>query len=61
MPVVGVAANGLLRVDPTAFVLLGLTVTNGVANPLLPVAVPSSPSATFRSSTVTWVPSWVIA
>ena len=44
VPVVGVAANGLLRVDPTAFVLLGLTVTNGVANPLLPVAVPSSPS-----------------
>jgi formylglycine-generating enzyme required for sulfatase activity len=43
-PVVGVAANGLLRVDPTAFVLLGLTVTNGVAHPLMPVAAPSSPS-----------------
>jgi formylglycine-generating enzyme required for sulfatase activity len=43
VPVPGLAANGLLRIDPAAFVLLGLTVTNGLTNPVLAVTVPSSP------------------
>ncbi|MFN9945901.1 MAG: formylglycine-generating enzyme family protein [Planctomycetota bacterium] len=40
----GLAVNGLLRVDPTAFVVLGITLTNGVAAPSFALAVPSSPS-----------------
>ena len=40
----GLAVNGLLRVDPGAFVLLGVTVTDGVTAPSFALAVPSSPS-----------------
>jgi len=40
----GLAVNGLLRVDPAASVVLGLTSTNGVAAPSFALAVPSSPS-----------------
>jgi formylglycine-generating enzyme required for sulfatase activity len=39
----GLAVNGLLRVDPAAFVALGLTLTNGVDLPVLALDVPSSP------------------
>jgi hypothetical protein len=39
----GLAVNGLLRVDPVAFVALGLTLTNGVDLPVLALDVPSSP------------------
>jgi formylglycine-generating enzyme required for sulfatase activity len=40
----GLAVNGLLRVDPAAFVALGLTVTDGVSLPSLALPVPASPS-----------------
>ena len=39
-PVPGFTVNGLLRVDPTAFQLLGVTVTNGATLPTMPLAVP---------------------
>jgi formylglycine-generating enzyme required for sulfatase activity len=44
VPVPGLAVNGLLRVDPAAFVALGLTLTNGVNPPSFALTVPSSPS-----------------
>jgi formylglycine-generating enzyme required for sulfatase activity len=40
----GFAVNGLLRVDPAAFVALGLTVTNGVDLPSVALPVPYVPS-----------------
>ncbi|MFN6146821.1 MAG: formylglycine-generating enzyme family protein [Planctomycetota bacterium] len=38
----GFAANGLVRVDPSSFLLLGLALTDGVDLPRMPLAVPSS-------------------
>jgi len=40
----GLAVNGVLLVDPAAFVALGLTLTNGVDLPSLALAVPYLPS-----------------
>ncbi len=40
----GLAVNGLLRVDPAAFVVLGVTVTDGANLPSFALSVPSSPS-----------------
>ena len=44
VPVPGLAVNGLLRVDPTAFVVLGITLTDGANLPSFALSVPSSPS-----------------
>ena len=43
VPVPGLAVNGLLRVDPTAFVVLGITLTDGANLPSFALSVPSSP------------------
>ncbi len=40
VPLPGFTVSGLLRVDPTAFQLLGITLTNGVDLPTMPLAVP---------------------
>jgi formylglycine-generating enzyme required for sulfatase activity len=42
VPLPGFTVSGLLRVDPTSFLLLGLTVTNGVDLPTMPLAVPAT-------------------
>jgi formylglycine-generating enzyme required for sulfatase activity len=44
VPVPGLAVNGLLRVDPTAFVVLGITLTDGANLPSFALSVPSLPS-----------------
>ncbi|MBM3963307.1 MAG: formylglycine-generating enzyme family protein, partial [Planctomycetes bacterium] len=40
VPLPGFTVSGLLRVDPTAFQLLGITLTNGIDLPTMPLAVP---------------------
>ncbi len=40
----GFAVDGLLRVDPTAFPVFGVQLTDGVALPSLPVSVPNDPT-----------------
>jgi formylglycine-generating enzyme required for sulfatase activity len=42
VPLPGFTVQGLLRVDPSAFQLLGLSVTNGVSLPTMPLAVPAT-------------------
>ncbi|MFN9441656.1 MAG: formylglycine-generating enzyme family protein [Planctomycetota bacterium] len=44
VPLPGFVVNGLMRVDPTAFQLLGLTGTNGVDAPTMPLAVRATPA-----------------
>ena len=42
VPLPGFTVSGLLRIDPTAFQLFGLTLTNGIAPPTMPLAIPTT-------------------
>lgn len=44
LAVPGFAVDGVLRVDPAAFVVLGVTVTDGVRLPSMALAVPPAPA-----------------